>query len=297
MFKCGFITIVGNPNVGKSTLLNAIMGQKISIVSPKAQTTRNTVKGILTTENYQMIFMDTPGQHKVKSGLDEYMSKSIRQAAIDVDVIVVVLDGLKRITEEDIKLVESYKGASHNLIVAVNKIDETTFERLYPQLDKLNKLDYVKDIVCVSAMKNQNVQELLKVIEKLLPEGEKMYPDDMITEHSERFMVGEIIREKALMLLNEEIPHGIATVIESFKDEEKIIKIDALIICERESHKGIIIGKSGEMLKNIASIARKDIEKLLDKQVFLQIFVKIRPDWRNNSVQLSEAGYDKKDLL
>ncbi|MCK9574896.1 MAG: GTPase Era [Clostridia bacterium] len=296
MFKCGFVTIVGNPNVGKSTLLNAVIGQKISIVSPKAQTTRNIVKGILTTDNYQMIFLDTPGIQKIKTSLDEFMIKSATTAVIDVDVIVVLLDGSKKITEEDLKIVESYKGRTHNLVLAVNKIDATTFERLYPELNKLNLLNYVKDIVCISALKKENIDELLKVLEKLLPEGEKMYPDDMVTEHSERFLVGEILREKALLMLDQEIPHGIAIEIEKFTEEEKIIKIDALIICERDSHKGIIIGKDGEMLKKIAISARRDIEKLVDKQVFLKIFVKVRSDWRNNTEELNEIGYNKKDL-
>jgi GTP-binding protein Era len=296
MFKSGFVTIIGKPNTGKSTLLNKIIGEKVSIVSPKPQTTRNNITGILNNDNYQVVFLDTPGTLKPKNRLDEYMQKSINKSLEGIDIIVYMLDALKPFTDNELALIEGYAKSDAKLIIAVNKTDQTNFEKLYPKLDKLNKLSNITDIIPMSAMKNKNVDVLKNSIVKLLNEGVKYYPDDIYTDNSVKFLVGEIIREKTLYYLQAEIPHGIATDIERFEENEKNVQIDAVIICEKPSHKNIIIGKEGSMLKTIGTSARLDIQKLLNKKVNLNLFVKVKDKWRSSQAQINIYGYNKKEI-
>lgn len=293
--KSGFVAILGEANVGKSTLLNAILKEKVSIVSPKPQTTRNKILGIYNDEDCQIVFIDTPGIHKEKNKLDEYMSKAISTARSDVDVIMYVIDGTKKITEHTIETLNKYtKGA--NVILVVNKIDDTNYAKLYPELSKCNNLENIKDIVPVSAKKSKNLEELIKVVKTYLKEDVKYFDDDVYTDVSIKFLVAEIIREKALWLLQDELPHGIAIEIARFDESSPICEIDADIILEKASHKAIVIGKNGSMLKDIGTKARNDIEKLLDKQVMLKLFVKVREDWRNSSNSIKSLGYNSNDL-
>lgn len=296
MFKSGFVTIIGRPNVGKSTLLNKIIKEKVSITSPKPQTTRNNITGILNDENYQIVFLDTPGTIKPKSKLDEYMLKSINASLEGINIILYLLDAKKPFTEDELELIENFAKTKAEVIVVVNKTDETNFEHLYPKLDKLNKLNNITDIIPISALKGKNVDVLIDTILKILPEGVQYYPDTVHTDCSERFITSEIIREKALWYLQEEIPHGVAVAIERFEQKEKIIEIDATIICEKASHKNIIIGKNGSMLKKIGRGARLDIQNLVNSKVFLNIWVKVKDKWRDNMAEINRYGYDKKNI-
>lgn len=295
-FKSGFVAIVGKPNVGKSTLLNKILRQKISIVSPKPQTTRNKITGIYNTDNCQIVFLDTPGIHKPKNTLDKYMDKSISTALEGIDCLVYMLDGLKNFDDEELNNVEKYSATGLPVILVVNKTDESSYEKLYPKLAKLNSLSKVKEIIPISAKVGNNVDVLLENILKFLPNGPCYYPQDVASDKTEQFIAGEIIREKALWLLNEEIPHGIAVIINSFKEQLNIVKIDATLICEKEGHKKIIIGAGGSKLKQIAENSRKNIEKMLDKQVYLSVWVKVKENWRDNDFQVSNLGYNIKDI-
>lgn len=287
-FKSGFVAILGEPNVGKSTLINTLLGEKVAIVSPKPQTTRNKIIGILNRPDCQIIFIDTPGMHPSKNKLDDFMQKSIDSAREGVDVNIIVLDGTKPFTEKRLKFVESFDYS--NTILVINKIDQTSFETMYPKLATLNALKNIKDIVPLSALKGKNVDILVDIIKSHLPEGVKYFDDDVFTDKSERFLVSEIIREKALWLLQDEIPHGIAVDIIDYKEGD-IYDISADIICEKKGHKSIIIGKDGEMLKLIGSHAREDIEKMVGHQVMLRLFVKVRADWRNNNLYIKNLGY------
>lgn len=293
--KTGFVAILGMPNVGKSTLLNAILKEKVSIVSPKPQTTRNKILGIYNDDESQIAFIDTPGIHTSHNKLDEYMAKAINSAKNDVDVLLYVVDGSKKITDAIIDTLNKYSSGIENIILVVNKIDDTTYEKLYPELAKCNNLTNVKDIVPVSAMKGKNINEVIKVIKKYLKDDIKYFDDDAYTDKSVKFLASEIIREKALWLLQAELPHGIAIEITSFKEGE-IYEIDADIITEKASHKQIIIGKNGAMLKNIGTKARLDIEKLVGHRVMLKLFVKVREDWRDSSGSVKSFGYDAQDL-
>ena len=295
-FKSGFVAIIGKPNVGKSTLLNKILKQKVSIVSPKPQTTRNKITGIYNTDDCQIVFLDTPGIHKPKNTLDKYMEKSIDSALEGIDVLVYMLDGLKDFQQEELDTIKNYSNSSIPVILVVNKIDESSFEKLYPKLAKLNDLNKVKEIIPLSAKVGKNVDVLIESILKLLPNGPCYYPQDEVSDKSLQFIAGEIIREKALWLLNEEIPHGIAVVINSFKEQLNITKIDATIICEKEGHKKIVIGANGEKLKQIAESARKEIERLVGQKVYLSIWVKVKENWRDNDFQVSNLGYNIKDV-
>lgn len=293
--KSGFVAILGEPNVGKSTLLNAILDEKVSIVSPKPQTTRNKILGIYNDDDGQIVFIDTPGIHKAKNKLDEYMSKAITTAKTDVDVILYVIDATKKITDNTIENLNKYS-QNANVILVVNKMDDTTYEKIYPELTKCNSLSSIKDIVPVSAKKTKNLDELIKVIKTYLHEDVKYFDDDIYTDQSIKQMVAEIIREKALWLLQDELPHGIAIEIARFDENAPITEIDADIILEKASHKSIVIGKNGSMLKNIGTKARQDIEKLLGAQVMLKLFVKVREDWRNSTSTVKSLGYNPDNL-
>ena len=285
--KSGFVTVLGKPNAGKSTLINALVGEKVAIVSPKPQTTRNKILGILNIPDYQIVFVDTPGIHNSKNKLDEYMAKNISDAKKSVDLIIIVIDGSKRIRQDDVEFVKKYDNANTNVILVISKIDDSSFDKLYPQLLPFNELKFIKDIIPISVFKNKNLDILLEKIKNYMPEGVPFFDEDVYTDKSVKFLVSELIREKMLWLLHDEIPHGIAVEIISFKEKSKIVNISADIICEKQSHKQIIIGHNGSMIKNIGIKAREEIEKLLDKKVMLELFVKVREDWREDNAYVN----------
>ena len=294
-FKSGFVAIIGKPNVGKSSLVNKLVGEKVSITSPKAQTTRNRIFGIKNGKDYQIVFVDTPGVQHTKTKLGEYMSQATDGATTDVDAIVIVLDAL-RINSEDYKIIERYSKVKCPLFLVINKIEITNFEKMYPILARLNEYKFIKKFITTSAIRNINISELEDELVAILPEGEAFYPVDQFTDKSTRFMCSEIIREKALLFLQEEIPHGLAVEIVTFEDSDNLVKINANLITENERHKQIIIGKNGEMLKQIGMSARKDIEELVGTKVMLDLFVKIRKDWKDDQNALNELGFSKKDI-
>ncbi len=296
MFKSGFVAIVGKANVGKSTLLNCLVNQKVSITSPKPQTTRNKINGILTTNDYQIVFTDTPGIHKSKNKLDSFMDESIKSGVDGIDCLIFMLDALKPFDKSDIELINSYSKTGVPVIVVVSKIDKTNFEKLYPKLSELNSLENVKDIIPISSFRKKNIDVLIESVLKFIPQGQKFYADDEVTDVSLKFLASEIIREKSLLYLQEEVPHGLAVVIDSFVEGENLLKISATIFCEKPAHKLIIIGKSGEMLKKIGSSARTELEHLTQSKVFLELWVKVKENWRNNEILINNMGYNKKDI-
>ncbi|KOF57021.1 MULTISPECIES: GTPase Era [Clostridium] len=292
MFKSGFVTIIGRPNVGKSTLLNYIMGEKLSIVSSKPQTTRNNIQTILTGEDYQLIFVDTPGIHKPRHKLGEYMVKVANDTVKDVDLIVFVTTPDVEVGKGDIHILEQLKDVNVPIFLVVNKMDETTDERLAKTLKNYSDFFEFKEIIPIAAIKGKNVDTLIELMVKYMKEGPKYYPDEMIIDKQERFIVSEIIREKALRLLSDEVPHGIAIEVIKMKENENgKYNIEANLLCEKESHKGIIIGKNGKMLKKISTYARESIEEFLGKKVNLRLWVKVKKDWRDSPFVLKELGY------
>ena len=294
-FKSGFVAVIGKPNVGKSSLVNRLVGEKVSITSPKAQTTRNRIFGIKNGKDYQIVFVDTPGVQHTQTKLGEYMSQATNSATTDVDAIVIVLDAL-RVGQEDYKIIEKYQNVKCPVYIVVNKIETTNFEKMYPVLDKLNSYKFVKKFITTSAIRGLNIEELEEDLISELPECEPFYPVDEYTDKSVRFMCQEIIREKALLFLQEEIPHGIAIEIVTFNDNQNIVKIDANIITESDRHKSIIIGKNGDMLKQIGRAARIDMEKLVGTKIMLDLFVKVRKDWKDDLNALIDLGFNKKDI-
>jgi GTP-binding protein Era len=297
--KTGFVAIVGFPNVGKSTLINALVGEKVAIVSPKPQTTRNKILGILTAKDYQIIFIDTPGFLKPKNILDKYMQNMSESAYGDADIIVYVIDASRGVTSSDIKFLSAVKNKAAHLIVVMNKTDIVKEEEMFSELSKLNEVPFIKEVFSISAKKDKNVKLLLNCIIKLLPESvlpenALYYPADMFTDKSLKFMASEIIREKLLWLLDHEIPHGIGVEITQFKDrDERLTDISAVIYCDKQTHKAIIIGKDGGLIKKCAENSRAEIERLLNKQVYLEVFVKVKKDWRDNRHILNELGYSE----
>lgn len=292
MFKSGFITIVGRPNVGKSTLLNHLMGEKLSIVSSRPQTTRNNIQTILTKDNFQIVFVDTPGMHKPKNKLGDYMMKNAKDSMKDVDVVLFLTTPEGGVKEGDIHILDQLKGCGTPVYLVVNKIDENSADRVAKTLDEYTKLFEFEQIIPISAMNGKNTEKLLELVVDKLPEGPKYYPEDMITDQQERFIVMEIIREKALRLLSQEVPHGIAIEILTMKKQDNgSYLIEANMLCDKSSHKGIIIGKNGSMLKKITSYARQDIEKFLGTKVNLKVWVKVKSEWRDSSFVLKELGY------
>lgn len=297
-FHSGFVSLIGRPNVGKSTLMNCIIGEKIAIMSGKPQTTRNQIQSILTTDDYQIVFIDTPGIHKPKSKLGNYMVKSAETTFSNVDVILYLVEPYEKIKDSDMSIIEKLKATKTPVFLIINKVDTVDKPELLKVIDSYSKqLDFA-EIIPVSALKGSNKDNLLETVAKYLPEGPKYFPDDMITDQPERQLVAELIREKGLKLLQEEIPHGIAVEITSMKKRDKgdIVDIEATIYCERETHKGIIIGKQGSMLKKIGSNARYDIERLLGNPVNLQLWVKVKKDWRDSDFLLKNFGYDAKQI-
>lgn len=295
VYRSGFVTLIGRPNVGKSTLMNHLIGQKIAITSNKPQTTRNRIQTVLTLENAQIVFLDTPGIHKAKNKLGNYMVNVAEHTLNEVDVILWLVEPTTYIGAGERHIIEQLKKTKTPVILVINKTDTVKREEVLTFIDTYRKeLDF-QEIVPVSALKGDNTEELVKCIVDYLPEGEPFYDEDTVTDQPMRQIVAELIREKALRLLEEEIPHGIAVSVESMKEKGNICHIEATIVCERESHKGIIIGKGGQMLKKIGSKARPDIEDLLEMQVNLQIWVKVKKDWRDSDFLLKNFGYNPKD--
>ena len=296
--KSGFVTLIGRPNVGKSTLMNRMIGQKIAITSNKPQTTRNRIQTVHTDERGQIVFVDTPGNHKAKNKLGEYMVGAAEKTIGEVDVVCWLVEPTTYIGAGEQHIIERLKKVKAPIILVINKVDTIKKEEILPVIDCYRKeLDF-QEIIPVSARSGANVDELIDTIYKYLPYGPMFYDEDTITDQPMRQIVAELIREKALHALNEEIPHGIAVVIDSMKERKSqkgiITDIQATIICERDSHKGIIIGKGGEMLKKIGANARYEIEKQLDTKVNLQLWVKVKKEWRDSDVLIKNFGYDKK---
>ena len=293
--KPGFVTLIGRPNVGKSTLMNYLIGQKIAITSKKPQTTRNRIQTVLTREEGQIVFVDTPGIHKAKNKLGEYMVNVAKRTLNEVDVVLWLVEPATFIGAGEKHIVEQIKKVTTPVILVINKVDMVKKEEILAIIDAYRKLYDFAEIVPVSARCGDNTEELLRVIFKYLPYGPMFYDEDTVTDQPERQIVAEIIREKALHSLNEEIPHGIAVCIDQMKARKKVMDIDATIICERDSHKGIIIGKQGSMLKKIGSTARFEIEKMLDCQVNLKLWVKVKKDWRDSDFLIKNFGYRKDE--
>lgn len=295
MKKAGFASIIGRPNVGKSTLMNKIIGQKIAITSNKPQTTRNRIQTVYTSEEGQVVFLDTPGIHKSKNKLGDYMVGVARRSIADVDVVLFLVEPTTFIGAGEKSIIEDLKKADIPVILVINKVDTIKQDEILEVIDTYRKEMDFEEIVPVSAKKGNNVDTLMSIIFKYLPYGIPFYDEDTITDQPERQIVAELIREKALRNLGDEIPHGVAVAIDSMKFEKNLCRIDATIICERDSHKGIIIGKGGAMLKKIGSLARPDIEEMLDMKVFLQLWVKVKKDWRDSDFLLKNFGYDPKE--
>jgi len=292
MFKSRFITIIGRPNVGKSTLLNYLMGEKLSIVSSRPQTTRNNIQTILTRDSFQIVFVDTPGMHKPKHKLGEYMVKIAKDSMQDVDVVLFLTTPEGEINKADLHILEQLKQCNTKVFLVVNKIDENPADRVAKTLEEYTKVLDFKEIIPISAINGKNTEKLLELVVDQLPEGPMYYPEDMITDQQERFIVMETIREKALRLLSQEVPHGIAVEILTMKKNENgSYLIEANMLCEKNSHKGIIIGKNGAMMKKISTYARQDIEKFLGCKVNLKIWVKVKSEWRDSAFVLKELGY------
>ena len=289
--RAGFATLIGRPIVGKSTLMNTLIGMKIAITSKKPQTTRNRIQTVYTDERGQIVFLDTPGIHKAKNKLGDYMVSAAERTLQDVDVVLWLVEPSTFIGAGEQHIIEQLKKANTPVIIVINKIDTVKKEELLAVMDAYHKELTEAEIVPVSALKAENTEDLLETIYKYLPYGEPFYDEDTVTDQPERQIVAELIREKGLRLLEEEIPHGIAVTIESMKYRRKICDIEATIICEKDSHKGIIIGKQGSMLKKIGASARSDIEKMLDCKVNLQLWVKVKKDWRDSDILLKNFGY------
>ncbi|CEG22994.1 GTPase Era [Planococcus massiliensis] len=293
-FKSGFISIIGRPNVGKSTFLNRVVGQKIAIMSDKPQTTRNKVQGVVTNTDSQMIFIDTPGINEPRHKLGDFMLKVAKNTFREVDVLLFVASADDRIGKQDRFVLEMIKGLDVPVFLVLNKIDQVHPDEL-PKLIESYRSEYdFTEAIPISALQGNNVENLLAKITEYLPEGPQYYPADQVTDHPERFIISELIREKALHLTREEIPHSIAVVIEKIapdSDNENMIRVQATIMVERDSQKGIVIGKKGALLKEIGSRARKDIENLLGSKVYLELWVKVQKDWRNKAVHLRDFGF------
>ena len=290
-YKSGFVTLIGRPNVGKSTLMNYLIGQKIAITSNKPQTTRNRIQTVLTTEEGQIIFVDTPGIHKAKNKLGEYMVNVAERTLNEVDAVLWLVEPTTFIGAGEKHIADQLKKVTTPVILVINKVDSVKKEEVLASIAAYQDIYDFAAIVPVSARSGENTKELLKVVYQYLPYGPQFYDENTITDQPERQIVAELIREKALHCLNEEIPHGIAVVIDSMKKKGKVMHIDATIICERDSHKGIIIGKQGSMLKKIGSTARYEIEKMLDMQANLKLWVKVKKDWRDSDFLVKNFGY------
>lgn len=299
--KTGFVAIIGRPNVGKSTLLNSILGEKIAITTDKPQTTRNTIRGIYThyaddelDDDMQLVFIDTPGIHRPRTKLGEFMTDSAVGTLKEVDAVIFIVDDKLSAGPGDRYITELLDDVTTPKILVINKIDKLEpdeFEAIYKEYDELGIFE---EIIGTSAKEGKNVEHVIKAVAGFMEEGPMFFPDDMITEHPERFIVSEIIREKILMYLQDEVPHGVAVEIERYKEERDITRINAVIYCERKSHKGMIIGKNGRKLKGIGKSAREEIEALLGTKVYLEMWVKVKENWRDSDIALSNFGYKEQ---
>lgn len=289
--KSGFVAVVGRANAGKSTLINVLVGEKVAIVSPKPQTTRDRILGVLTTEDYQVAFIDTPGIYKADNLLNSVMQKTTTDSCEDVDAILFVLDAHEGISDADRKLLDKYSKLSVPMILALTKTDIMPESLLISELKELSNEGY--EIVPVSARKGRNIKELLKVILGTLPDGDKIFTQDIVSDRSEKFMISEIMREKILLKFDKEIPHGVAIIINKFelRKDKKVYEVSLDIICEKANHKAILIGKGGSAIREVSSFARADMEKFLGKKVFLTTYVKVKEDWRNSAFLMKEYGY------
>ena len=294
-YKSGFVTLIGRPNVGKSTLMNYLIGQKIAITSNKPQTTRNRIQTVLTTEDGQIVFVDTPGIHKAKNKLGEYMVNVAERTLNEVDVVLWLVEPTTFIGAGEKHIAEQLQKVKTPVVLVINKVDMVKKEEVFAFIDAYRQIYDFAEIVPVSARSGENTDELIKVILKYLPYGPQFYDEDTITDQPERQIVAELIREKALHCLSDEVPHGIAVAIDKMTYGKRLAEIDATIICERDSHKGIIIGKQGAMLKKIGSIARFEIERMLEQKVNLRLWVKVKKDWRDSDFLIKNFGYTKDE--
>ncbi|WP_053985347.1 GTPase Era [Niameybacter massiliensis] len=296
-FKSGFVSIIGRTNVGKSTLMNRLIGEKIAIMSNKPQTTRNRIKTVLTTDDFQAIFIDTPGIHTPQNKLGEMMVKTANTTLNEVDIIFYLIEPHPVIGKNDAIILEKLKTVKTPIFLCINKIDSVSKEEVAETIDKFKKEVEFAEIIPISAYEGNNVDALLKCIEKYLPEGPQFFPGDMLTDQPERQIVAEMIREKALHLLDKEIPHGIAVEIDTMKARPKgnVVDIEATIVCERDSHKCIIIGKNGTMIKDIGSKSRYDMERLLGSKVYLTLWVKVKKNWRDSQFLLKNFGFNNDE--
>lgn len=289
--KSGYVAVIGRANAGKSTLVNVMVGEKVAIVSPKPQTTRDRITGVLTTDDYQIAFVDTPGLYKADNLLNSVMQKTVQDSVEDVDAVLFVLDAHAGISEKDRSILKKYTSLKIPTVLALTKTDIMPESLLISELNELK--DENIDIVPVSARKNRNVKELIKVIADKLPEGDKLFDFEIVSDRSEKFMIGEIVREKILLKTEKEIPHGVAVIVNKFENspKSKVAEISVDIICEKPNHKSIIIGKQGSKIKEISTFAREEMQKFLGKKVFLTTYVKVKEDWRNSAFLLKEHGY------
>lgn len=290
-FKSGFAAIVGMPNVGKSTLLNTVVGQKIAIISDKPQTTRNKILAIYNDDESQIVFTDTPGIHKPHNQLGEMMVKAANESMNDVDVLIMVVDAARQVQDTERRIAESIKKLGIPSILVINKVDLVKKDLLLPLIADYSNLNNFDAIVPISAKTGDGVQLLIDEIKSLIEPGPQYYYEDMVTDQPEKQIAAEIIREKLLWLLDKEVPHGVAIEIEKMQEKQNVTTINAVIYCEKDTHKGIIIGKNGEMLKRVGAMARGDIEKMLDKKVYLELWVRVKRDWRNNNYLLKNFGF------
>ncbi len=297
-YKSGFAAIIGRPNVGKSTLMNQLIGQKIAITSKKPQTTRNKIQTVYTCDRGQIVFQDTPGIHKAKNKLGEYMVQVARKTLEDVDVILWLVEPTTFIGAGEKHIAQQLEKTNKPVLLVINKVDTIKKEEVLAVIDTYRKLYDFQEIVPVSALRGQNTEDLIDTIFRYLPYGPQFYDEDTVTDQPQRQIAAEVIREKALHALDEEIPHGIAVTVEKMRSRPggKICDIEATIVCERESHKGIIIGRQGSMLKKIGSNARYELEQMLEMKVNLKLWVKVRKDWRDSDIQMKNFGYNKKEI-
>ncbi|MBI5586825.1 MAG: GTPase Era [Deltaproteobacteria bacterium] len=290
-FRSGFISIIGRPNSGKSTLLNAFLGEKISIVSDKPQTTRNVIRGVKNLKDCQVIFIDTPGIHRGKGLLNEFMVREALSSIKDVDGVVYLVEADKSVSEDDRYIIEGLKRLKCPVVLGLNKVDRVEKGKILPLMDEFSKRYPFKEIVPISALKGDGVELLLRIITELLPEGPRYFPEDSVTDLPERFIAAEMVREKVFLFTEKEVPYSVAVAIDKFEDKKEIISISATINVERDSQKGIIIGKGGSMLKRIGSAARHDIERLLGSKVYLELFVRVQKEWTKKPGALKDFGY------
>lgn len=293
--KSGTVAVIGKANAGKSTLLNVLVGEKVAIVSPKPQTTRDRILAVLTREDYQIAFVDTPGIYRRHNALTALMMKTTETVSKDVDAILYAHDGHAGLREEDVALMKKYAGLGVPMTVAYTKIDIMPKENIPADVKALYEAGVTADVYPVSARKGQNLKRLEQAIADMLPEGEPLFPEDIVSDRSEKFMVGELMREKILLKYEQEIPHGVAVVVNTFRRRENgTYDVDLDIVCEKKNHKAILIGKQGRAIKEVASFARKDMEKFLGAKVFLTVYVKVREDWRDRSGLMKEFGYGEE---